>query len=85
MNNSGMNNIKAYFKKHTLNFIRPAGTSRGIYHTKDSWFLFLNNGDNTGVGECSILKDLSIDDCPDFEDKLQSVCNDINTGIYDFN
>jgi o-succinylbenzoate synthase len=80
-----MNNLKASFKKHTLRFIRPAGTSRGVYHTKDSWFLFLDDGNNTGVGECSIITGLSIDDCPGFEDKLQIVCNDINTGNYDFN
>jgi o-succinylbenzoate synthase len=81
---SATKHIKASFKKHTLNFIRPAGTSRGVYHTKDSWFLILDDGDNTGVGECSILKGLSIDDCPDFENKLKNVCNDINAGSYNF-
>ncbi|MCF8361593.1 MAG: o-succinylbenzoate synthase [Prolixibacteraceae bacterium] len=85
MKESATKHIKASFKKHTLRFIRPAGTSRGVYHTKDSWFLFLNDGDNTGVGECSILTGLSIDDCPGFENKLQRVCNNINAEIYDFN
>ncbi|MDA3818809.1 MAG: o-succinylbenzoate synthase [Prolixibacteraceae bacterium] len=85
MKESATKHIKAGFKKHTLNFIRPAGTSRGVYHTKNSWFLFLSDGNKTGVGECSILRDLSIDDCPGFEDKLQSICNDINAGNYDFN
>ncbi|MDA3879224.1 MAG: o-succinylbenzoate synthase [Prolixibacteraceae bacterium] len=76
--------IKTSFKKHTLNFIRPAGTSRGVYTSKNSWFLFLCNGNHTGVGECSILNDLSIDDRPDFEEKLQQVCSEINNGTFDF-
>lgn len=30
--------IQAKFVKHTFDFKRPSGTSRGILTTKDSWF-----------------------------------------------
>lgn len=76
--------MRAKYYKHTLNFILPAGTSRGIYNTKDSWFLFLQEGENLGIGECSLLKGLSIDDRPDFEEKLIEVCDQINQGKYNF-
>ena len=76
--------MKASCTKHTLQFLKPAGTSRGVYITKDSWFLFLSDGTNTGIGECSLLKDLSIDDYPDFEEKLKQVCEDINAGKFNF-
>ena len=35
--------MQAKFVKHTLNFKRPSGTSRGILTTKDSWFLILTD------------------------------------------
>ena len=77
--------LKATYHKHTLQFHQPAGTSRGVYTTKDSWFIFLSDGKNTGIGECSLLKDLSIDDRPDFEEKLKQICDEINSGTFDFN
>lgn len=76
--------MKATYKKHTLKFIRPAGTSRGTYTSKDSWFIILEKEGKKGIGECSILKGLSIDDRPDFEQKLSDVCDEINFNEYDF-
>jgi o-succinylbenzoate synthase len=76
--------IQASYKKHTLQFHNPAGTSRGVYTTKESWFIFLSDGVNTGIGECSLLKGLSIDDRPDFERKLSGICEQINKETYDF-
>ncbi|MBN1926358.1 MAG: o-succinylbenzoate synthase [Prolixibacteraceae bacterium] len=76
--------IKASYTKYTLKFIRPAGTSRGTYMNKDSWFLFLSDGEKTGTGECSLLRGLSIDDSPVFEKKLNEVCQKINQGEYNF-
>jgi o-succinylbenzoate synthase len=73
--------LKAEFKKHTLIFKRPAGTSRGVLNTKDSWYLFVwdtNNSFVRGIGECSIIPNLSIDDRPDYEDMLEKLCSDIN-------
>jgi len=70
--------LKAHFKKHTLIFKKPGGTSRGILKTKDSWFIFISDeNQKTGIGECSIIRGLSIDDRPDFEKKLDEVCSNI--------
>ena len=33
-----------------------------------------------GIGECGILRTLSIDDRPDYEEKLQWVCDNIHLG-----
>lgn len=76
--------LTATYRKHTLQFLKPAGTSRGVYTAKDSWFLFLSENGKTGIGECSLLKALSIDDRPDFEEKLKQVCTEINAGTFQF-
>jgi L-alanine-DL-glutamate epimerase-like enolase superfamily enzyme len=73
--------LKASFKKYTLHFKSPGGTSRGVLSEKDSWFLIVRDEAEpgiTGIGECSLLKGLSIDDRPDFELKIQQVCKNIN-------
>jgi len=67
--------------KHTLNFKRPSGTSRGILKNKDSWFILISSSTNpvrVGIGECSLIKGLSIDNRPDFENKLAQCCDDIS-------
>jgi len=72
---------QAYFKKYTLQFYHPSGTSRGILTEKISWFIFLTNEQNseiTGIGECGPLKGLSIDDRIDYENKLAEVCKNPN-------
>lgn len=73
--------IKATFKHYTLNFKNPSGTSRGILKTKDTWFIILKKDGKTGIGECGMFKGLSIDDRPDYEDKLQWTCININLGV----
>lgn len=72
--------IKAHFKKHILNFKRPSGTSRGVLNTKETFFIILKTENSFGVGECGILRGLSIDDRPDYEEKLQWVCDNIDLG-----
>ncbi|MGJ8665765.1 MAG: o-succinylbenzoate synthase [Patiriisocius sp.] len=72
--------MKAYFKKHVLQFKRPSGTSRGVLKTKETYFLILEKEGKMGIGECGLLKGLSIDDRPDYEDKLQWVCDSIDLG-----
>ncbi|MFC0521943.1 o-succinylbenzoate synthase [Mesonia maritima] len=69
--------MKASYKKYILNFKRPSGTSRGVLHTKETWFLILEENSKTGIGECGILRGLSIDDRPDYEEKLQWLCENI--------
>ena len=70
--------MKAHYKKHILEFKTPSGTSRGILKTKQTWFIVLENNGEFGVGECGMLRGLSIDDRPDFEQTLQWVCENIH-------
>jgi len=72
--------INASFKKHTLQFKKPSGTSRGILKTKETWFLLLKEHAQTGIGECGMFRGLSVDDRPDYEAKLQWACDHINLG-----
>ncbi|WP_299367327.1 o-succinylbenzoate synthase [Winogradskyella sp.] len=73
--------IKASYYKHILNFKRPSGTSRGIMTTKETWFIRLEREYKSGIGECGILRGLSVDDRSDFEDKLKWVCANINIDL----
>lgn len=70
--------MKARFQKYTLNFKQASGTSRGVYTTRDSWFIFLNDGTNTGIGECAPLPDLSIESPKRMSAKLLQVCEQID-------
>ena len=72
--------MKASFFKHTLNFIIPGKTSRDVLSKKDSWFIVLKDVKNFGVGECSIIPGLSLDNIHKIESKLKQVCNDILNG-----
>jgi len=73
----------AHWKKYTLNFQNPAGTSRGVLNTKDSYFIFLEKDGLAGIGECGILKGLSVDDRPDYEDRLTELCHNLSKGFTD--
>ncbi|MDO6812140.1 o-succinylbenzoate synthase [Tenacibaculum soleae] len=73
--------IKATYKKYILNFKQASGTSRGILRTKETWFITLKKQDEIGFGECGLFRGLSIDDTPDYEQKLQWVCQNINLGL----
>jgi len=68
----------AHFKKYTLNFRQASGTSRGVYTTREVWYLFLTEGTKTGIGECAPLPQLSIESPDKMSDKLQQVCDDID-------
>ena len=73
--------IKANYKKYILNFKNPSGTSRGILRTKETWFIFLEENEKTGVGETGLFRGLSIDDVSNYEEKLIWVCKNINLGL----
>ena len=73
--------MKASYKKHKLIFKRPSGTSRGILTTKETWFLILQDTKKKGIGECGLLKGLSIDDVSDYQEKLDWVCTNIHLGL----
>lgn len=67
---------------HTLHFIQPAGTSRGVYTTRQSYYVTLSD-DNVpgivGIGECATLPDLSCDAMPpkEYERILKGFCDDL--------
>lgn len=73
--------IKATYYKYILQFKTPSGTSRGILKNKETWFLYISKEGKFGVGECGLFRGLSIDDRPDYEDKLKWVCNNIELGL----
>ena len=62
---------------HTLHFKQPAGTSRGVYLTRKTWFVTLSSPQKpgvVGVGECAPLPNLSCDDLPNYEERLSQAC-----------
>ena len=72
--------MQANYYKYILNFKRPSGTSRGVLTQKETWFIILKQNGKTGIGECGILRSLSYDDRPDYEEKLKWVCENIQLG-----
>lgn len=72
--------MKASYKKYILDFKVPSGTSRGVLTQKETWFLVLRDNDRFGIGECGILRALSVDDVPNYEEKLRWVCQNIQLG-----
>ncbi|REH52323.1 o-succinylbenzoate synthase [Tenacibaculum gallaicum] len=73
--------IKANYHKYLLNFKQASGTSRGVLRTKETWFLILEKEGKKGFGECGLFRGLSVDDRPDYEEKLQWACNNINVDL----
>ena len=73
--------MKARYKRHLLEFITPGGTSRGVLTQKETWFLILEKENKRGIGECAVFRGLSADDLPDYEEKLQWVCRNIDRGV----
>jgi O-succinylbenzoate synthase len=72
--------LKATYHKYILQFKRPSGTSRGVMTEKETWFIILEKDGEKGIGECGILRGLSADDRPDYEEKLQWTCDNIHLG-----
>ncbi|OXA90968.1 o-succinylbenzoate synthase [Flavobacterium hercynium] len=72
--------MKASYHQYMLEFKRPSGTSRGIMTQKETWFIVLEENGKKGIGECGILRGLSADDRPDYEEKLQWTCDNIHLG-----
>lgn len=63
---------QASFEKTTLNFKLPAGTSRGVLKSKNSWIIRLwdsESPESVGIGEASIIEGLS----PEWHEQLEEV------------
>ena len=65
----------------TLQFKQPAGTSRGIYRTRQVWYIVATSTDPqvhfTGLGECAPLYDLSCDYDEHYEETLKQICEEV--------
>jgi len=62
--------------KYTLHFKQASGTSRGVLHTKDTWFIKIYQKENDelfGLGEINMFQGLSFDDTPQFHLKLKEL------------
>ncbi len=73
--------------ERVLHFRQPAGTSRGVYTTRRSWFVTVSDGSNEGVGECAPLPDLSCDALPPerYAEVLRRFCDQVEqSGQIDF-
>ena len=73
--------LNARAVKYNLNFKKPAGTSRGVLTQKETWFIELYNSEHPerkALGECGILRGLSADDVPEYEQKIRETVKRIN-------
>lgn len=74
--------MKITVEERTLHFRQPAGTSRGVYTERRSWFVTATDGSSVGIGECAPLPKLSCDDLPNYTDVLRRFCDDVErTGV----
>lgn len=64
--------FKFNVKKHTLEFIKPAKTSRNVFKEREIFMVEIIDpiSRKKGIGECGPLKFLSIDDVDNYEEKL---------------
>jgi o-succinylbenzoate synthase len=74
--------LNARIVKHSLDFKVPGKTSRGVLTQKECYFIVLHDtvSNQSGIGECSTLPDLSLDHIPEYHSKLMEVCQQINGG-----
>lgn len=81
-------NYKIDISERVLHFKQPAGTSRGVYNTRRSWFVTItdkNRPGRKGVGECAPLPDLSCDAMPEYGAKLREICDSFEcSGTIDY-
>lgn len=69
--------MKIDIEERILHFKQPAGTSRGVYTERHSWFVSIRDGKRTGIGECAPLPQLSCDDISDYADVLRGFCDQV--------
>ena len=63
--------------ERVLHFKQPAGTSRGVYTERKSWFVEIADGETVGQGECAPLPDLSCDARADYGEVLRHFCDEV--------
>lgn len=74
-----MNPLNIRIIPRTLHFRQPAGTSRGVYTTRNIWYILIrdNATGRIGLGECAPLPDLSCDALPDYTERLIQFCQEV--------
>lgn len=77
--------LNVTMSERVLHFKQPAGTSRGVYTERKSWFVTISDGKAVGRGECAPLPDLSCDACENYGDILRHFCDEVErTGEIDY-
>ena len=74
--------IHIEISERTFHFKQPAGTSRGVYAKRHSYFLTVTDDARPGIkgfGECATLPDLSCDAIPEYEMILRQLCKTVET------
>lgn len=74
--------IHIEISERTFHFKQPAGTSRGVYTRRHSYFLTVTDDVRPGIkgfGECATLPDLSCDAIPEYETILRQLCKTVET------
>lgn len=69
--------LKAKWSKHLLKFKFEAGTSRGVYTEKETYYLKIFDSETPevfGLGEIAPLQGLSIDHVPKLEEVIHNTC-----------
>lgn len=62
---------------YRLQFIKPAGTSRGVYQYRDIHFVIVaNDKGDFAIGECAPLPQLSVDDVADYSYRLAQAADE---------
>ena len=76
-----LRNLVFGYKKHILDFKFDAGTSRGVLKQKETFYISVcekSFPDTIGYGEAGPLPKLSLDDFPDFEQRLAELISQFN-------
>jgi len=76
----------ASYCSHLLRFAFPAKTSRNTLYEKKSWFIKITDLSSgiSGIGECSFIEGLSIDNPFLIENTVKEICQQINNGKKEF-
>ena len=71
--------MKASHWSYSYTFKTPAGTSRGVLTAKPAHFIDVESQGVRGHGECGLLPGLSVDDRPDYAEKLDQICGELRS------
>lgn len=65
--------MKISYQKYELLFKRPAGTSRGVYKTRAVWYVYIEENEINGIGECAPLPGLIKESPEEVEQLLDAI------------